>query len=243
MRGQVIDRAAYTIARTPDDPSYYHGNQLVLPAPPRAGEVGLWTRRFAEEIGADPQIRHVSLRWDGVAGDPGARVELEAAGFVLETDQVMTAGAIVAPPAVGVELRPLDARELPATAELAFLDGTVHDDAYRAFLMRRAAWQQLLVASGRAMWWGAFDGDALVGSLGLVALGGRSRYQDVQTRASHRRRGIASALLAAAAAALLEAGELVIVVAPESEAARVYARVGFTPVERVVSACRAPQPG
>jgi hypothetical protein len=26
-RGQVIDRGAYVVARTPDDPGYYHGNR------------------------------------------------------------------------------------------------------------------------------------------------------------------------------------------------------------------------
>jgi hypothetical protein len=38
------------------------------------------------------------------------------------------------------------------------------------------------------------------------------------------------------------ASELIIVVAPDSDASRVYARVGFTPIERVVSACRLPLP-
>src|SRR5687767_13583750 len=90
MRGQVIDRGDYLVAITPDDPGYRYGNLLVLRGPPRAGEVATWTRRFADEVGRDPAIKHVTLRWDGISGDAGARDELVAAGFEIDTDQVMT---------------------------------------------------------------------------------------------------------------------------------------------------------
>jgi GNAT superfamily N-acetyltransferase len=237
-RGQVIDRDDYFVVRTPDDPSYYFGNLLVLPAAPQVGEVAYWTRKFASELGSDPAIKHVALRWDGIHGDTGATDELVAAGFTVEVLQVMTATSVQAAP-VDVELRPLDARELPATAELEYAIGDRHDDVFRRFLHRRATWKQTLVASGLATFWGAFDDGTLVASLGLVSLGTRARYQDVQTAASHRKRGIASALLAIAAKDVT-ASELVIVAEPDSTAARVYGRVGFRTVERVGSACRYP---
>lgn len=246
-RGSVTDRDDYTVVITPDDPTYYMGNQLVLPAAPQVGEVAYWTRKFAAELGADPEIRHVALCWDGIAGDVGARDELVAAGFVIAMRVVMTAprSALVAPaPSTLFEVRPLAVREMQATAELAFAIGDHHDETMRTFLARRAAWQQQLVGTGRAMWWGAFDraSGELVGSLGLVALGERARYQDVQTAASHRQRGIASALLGAAATALLPSVEtLVIVAEPESAAQRVYTRAGFHVIETVAEACRYPR--
>lgn len=240
MRGVVTDRDDYTVVATPDDPAYFFGNQLVLPAAPQLGEVAYWTRRFATELGGDPSIRHVALRWDGTAGDVGARGELEAAGFAIDTNVVMSASRIAAPSTL-FEVRPLAVREMPATGELAFAIGDHHDETMRAFLARRAAWQQSLVGTGRAMWWGAFDKDALVGSLGIVALGARARYQDVQTAVAYRQRGIASALLAAAANALLPSvTQLIIVAELGSAAQRVYTRAGFVVVETVASACRAP---
>ena len=237
-RGRVIDREGYLVVITPDDPSYYLGNLLVLPAAPQVGEVAYWTRKFATELGGDPAIRHVALRWDGIHGDTGATAELTAAGFTVEVLQVMTARAITATP-VDVELRVLEASELPATAELEYAIGDRHDDSFRRFLHRRAAWKQRLVSGGGAMFWGAFDGLSLVASLGLVPLGPVARYQDVQTAVSHRGRGIASALLVAAANAS-RASDLVIVAEPASAAARVYEHVGFQTVERVGSACRTP---
>ncbi|HVK89327.1 MAG TPA: GNAT family N-acetyltransferase, partial [Kofleriaceae bacterium] len=72
-----------------------------------------------------------------------------------------------------------------------------------------------------------------------VPLGARARYQDVQTAASHRKRGIAGALLAAAAAKVPSA-ELVIIAELGSAAERVYQRVGFRAIEHIASAVRRP---
>ncbi len=243
-RGVVTDREDYLVVTT-DDPTYYHGNMLVLPAAPQVGEVAYWSRKFAQEdgLGRDPAIRHVTLRWDGIAGDVGAAEELAAAGFTVEVTQVMSARTVTAP-RIELEVRPLATAEVTLTAELEYRDADRHDDIHRQFLLRRAIWKQSLVATGRAVWFGAFDRGDLVGSLGLVALGSRARYQDVQTAATHRKRGIASALLAAAARQVLPTIEqLVIVAEPGSDAARVYERAGFRTIERTASACKYPKLG
>jgi ribosomal protein S18 acetylase RimI-like enzyme len=108
---------------------------------------------------------------------------------------------------------------------------------------------------GIAKFFGAFDpagrcesgplhsGDAtLVASLGIVRVVDVGRYQDVQTSPAYRKRGLARALLATAAQAAIAGGaeRVVIVVEPDSPAARLYARAGFREIERTTSACRMP---
>src|SRR6185503_7924506 len=83
LRGRIVDRGDFLAVTTPDDPGYYYGNLIVLPAAPQIGEVAFWMRRFAEEF-KDPAIQHVTLVWDGIAGEVGAREELTAAGFTIE---------------------------------------------------------------------------------------------------------------------------------------------------------------
>lgn len=235
--GSVVDRGDYLVVKS-HDPTYYLGNILVLAAPPQVGEVAYWTRRFDEEFRAEPGVRHVAFRWDGSAGDPGARGELAAAGFTIEDHWVMSADA-VAPGSTTLPIRPLHPTEMQAVADLGFAISDDHSDTYRHFLNRRANWKADLVEAKLATFWGAFDGDALVGSLGLAKLGTVGRYQDVQTATTHRKRGIASTLLGAAAAAL-RVEEYVIVAEPESDASRIYTRAGFTVIERMVSAFSAP---
>jgi GNAT superfamily N-acetyltransferase len=235
--GTITDRGDYLVVRT-NDPSYYFGNILVLAAPPQVGEVAYWTRRFADEFRPYPGVRHVAFRWDGSGGDPGARDELRAAGFTIEDHWVM-ATERVAPAETSYPIRALGPGEMQAAADLGFAISDDHSDTYRHFLNRRAAWKADLVIAKLATFWGAFDGDELVGSLGLVPLDRVARYQDVQTAATHRKRGIASALLATAAAAV-DVDRYVIVAEPESDASRIYTRAGFTVIERMVSAFSAP---
>jgi GNAT superfamily N-acetyltransferase len=238
-RSRVTDRGDYLVVETPDNPGYYDGNVLVLPAPPQVGEVAYWTRRFTDELGKNPAIKHVGLWWDGVTGDAGASAELHAAGFKILTSQVMVATEVNAPPA-DLPVRPLTADEVLATADLAYTIGDRHDEIYRTFLDRRATWHRNLVSRDLARFWGAFDGDTLVASLGLVWLGELARYQDVQTLPAYRRRGLAAALLAESArvAFARQIERLVIIAEPGSQAEQLYTRVGFQTVERVASARR-----
>ncbi len=250
MRGRVTDRDDYIVVETPDNPGFYDGNVLVLPAPPQVGEVTYWTRRFGDELGKNPAIKHVSLWWDGTNGDEGAGAELRTAGFTLMSNQVMVAerGARAGEqPATystaasdGLVTRVLTPDEVLATADLAYTLGDRHDDSYRLFLDRRAAWHSDLVTRGLAAFWGALDSDLLVASLGLVWLGKLARYQDVQTLPSHRRRGLAGSLLTLSSREAFTRGaeRVVIIAEPDSEAARVYARLGFRTVERTVNARR-----
>jgi len=228
-RGRITDRGDYLVVETPDDPGYYYGNLLVMPAPPQVGEVAFWTRRFHDHF---PDAEHVMLWWDGIRGDAGAESDLVAAGFTLDRSVVMVADAIAAAPAA-LPLRELVPDEI--TEELAWTLADRHDEPYRQFLQRRAAWQRTLVARGTGKFWGAFDGARLVASLGLVELGPLGRYQDVQTLPAYRGRGLASALLHAAARAA--SVERVVVMAARAD---LYERAGFRIIERTVSACRYP---
>jgi GNAT superfamily N-acetyltransferase len=236
-RGTVTDRGDYIVVETADDPGYYYGNLLVLPAAPQVGEVAYWTRRFADELGKKPGIDHVTFWWDGVGGDAGATDELAAADFTIERSIVMTADAI-ADATSPWPIRTLLPDEVLATAEIAYAIGDRHDESYRAFLQRRAAWDRELVARGVAAFYAAFNGAQPIASLGLVRLGALARFQDVQTLAPYRRHGVASALLAAAAVDARE--RLVILAQADSTGERVYSRAGFRAVERTASACRYP---
>ncbi len=237
---RIVDKGDYVVVETPDDPGYFFGNLLALPAAPQVGEVAYWMRRFAEELGGKPAIKHVTLIWDDPTGATGATDELVAAGFKVEVNAVMTGAPPLVAPTPVLPLRPLTPTEVrDALPDLGWTMGDRHDETYRSFLARRATWHASLVERGLARFWGAIDPvDGIVASLGLVPLGPHHRYQDVQTVPTHRNRGLAAALLVAAAA---EATTPVVIVAePTGAAARVYARVGLRTVEHVGSACRWP---
>lgn len=244
--GVVDDRGDHRVVTTAAQPHFYWGNFLVVPAPIAPNDVDGWIER-ARAVAA-PGVAHVALcldAVDGVIGPPATVDALTAAGFTLETLIAMTArGPVVAaapPPGVAIRrfasdddwqaMRALALAVEPDTPGYAdYLDGWIPS--------RRAA-----AAVDRVRWWGAFEGDALVASAGVVPLGAIARYQDVMTHPAHRRRGLASAVLAAIDTDERARGAetLVLVVGADNAPARAaYRKLGFVDGDRAVQALRPP---
>jgi GNAT superfamily N-acetyltransferase len=230
----VDDTGAYVVARTPANPGFWWGNFLLYRTPFAPGDVKLRLDDFRREF---PDAQHVAFGVDGTDGEVGAEDELAAAGFTVERNVVMTAEQVVPPqrPNERSTYRFLtsdnDWEQLYhlslACAEMAV------DAAYEEFTRRRVEIQRAMVEAGDGKWFGAFDGDRLQSSLGLVFDGnGLARFQTVQTAPDDRGQGLAGTLVHHAATyGLGKAQTLVIVADPDYLAIRIYRAVGFADAE------------
>ena len=96
-------------------------------------------------------------------------------------------------------------------------------------------------AAGLGHWYGAFIGADLVADLGIYRDERVARFQAVETRFEHRRRGICGTLIYRAARHFDDRFGIdtyVIVADPDALAARVYKSVGFELTERQFSLYR-----
>lgn len=225
---EIVDRGTHLVVRTPDNPTYYWGNCLVLPSAPAAAEVSGWVEEHRREFDA----AHVTL---GIDTSTGRDLKpLAKAGFAVDTVQVMVADEVLPPPYPASDLT---ARRLSGSSDWEQLvDLTLageEDDAHltRDFVTRRVdAWRRL-VEAGHGHWWGAFVDDELASGLGIFRAGeGLARYQSVKTRPDARGRGLCGTLVHHAgvdALATLDATTLVMCADPTYAAIRIYRSVGF----------------
>jgi len=239
--GAVTDHGDHLVVRTEANPTFWWGNYVLVPTAARADEVDHWVARFEEEF---PDAHHRAVGFAQPGGDTDAWAERgwEVEGDVdLATTEVPVGGDVPD----GIRTRPLEGDD--DWAQSATVGAGDTEEAQRegrlVFEQRRVAAQRGLVESGRARWFGAFDGDRLVARLGIVRLGGLARYQDVVTLESHRRRGLAGALVRAAGEWAFEdpaVGRLVIVAEDGGPAIGLYQRAGFVEVARHVGVSRPP---
>ena len=241
----VDDRGTHLRVRTPHNPTYWWGNFLLLPAPPRdAAEAQDWLDTFEGEL---PGARH---RTFGVDGTDGTTADLAAfAGLGLDTDAstVMTATEVHEPPRpnTAATYRPLVSDDDWAQ-QVELSRAGEHPDHYGLdFARARAASDRGLVAAGNGAWWGAFEGGRLLSSMGLfTASEGLARFQTVKTHPDARGRGLAGTLVHRVSRYGFEelgARALVMVADPDYLAIRIYRAVGFTDSERQLQAERKPR--
>jgi GNAT superfamily N-acetyltransferase len=121
-------------------------------------------------------------------------------------------------------------------------DAVYAEDSYRPFIARRFEDYRRLVAEGRGAWHGAFIGGRLAADCGLFREGETGRYQYVLTHPEHRRRGVAATLVQRVGDAALGAGLVrrLVISAADEAVARIYASVGFEPLERCAALILAP---
>lgn len=234
------DRGDHVVKRTPSMPDFWDGNAVILRDQGLGVSEGL--TRFAA---AFPDASHISLCWDGPTpmGAQLTDTDLEPdISHVLKLDAPMAK----APHVPNIQFRPfLRPEDWEQSLDLALEIGVEEGfdpTPHRPYLHRRIAGRRQQVDAGLGLWFGGFDGDLLVGQLGLFLDQTLARYQDVETRKGHRRRGIARRLLSMAHLWQLDRAPdatLVILVDPDSAAERLYRRVGFQRVETLVALGRA----
>lgn len=239
---QVTDYGDHLSITTPENPSFYWGNFLLLASAPPAGEAPRWLNRFAA---LHPQARHVAV---GVDTSPGTEPDLSglhAAGLTTERSVVLTSQSVHPPrrPSDHATIRPLTSNaDWAQQIELTMVGESSSYDL--PFASGRAAEHRAMVQAGHGAWWGAFVGDRLLSSLGLFrAERDLARFQSVKTHPDARNQGLAGTLLHTASQygfTQLGATRLVIVADPDYLAIDLYRSVGFADAEDQWQAIREP---
>ncbi len=237
----VEDRGDHLVVRTPAEPDFWSGNEVIRLTPPEAPEA-----EEARVRAAFPDAAHLRIAWDDPDLDPGPlRAPWAARGAEVEVDDVLVREG--APPARGPPegyglrlLDPASDEDWEGAVRLALLVGLEEGfaaDAHLPYLRRRFSGRRALARAGALRWWAAVRDGAVVAQMGLVEDGRLARFQHVDTHPAHRRRGLCAALLAHVGAAA-RSPTLVIVAKAGGDAGRIYRRAGFALRERSVAVQR-----
>jgi len=245
-RARVETHELGWVLRTPDEPDFWYGNQLILKGDPPAPDLAI--AAFRE---AFPKAEHVTLSWDSPERSLAADLDnLAERGVIIEQDDVLS---LEAPPTNakvphGFQLREVESdRDWAKVADLKVEIGVEEgyaEEGYHAFIRGRCAGWRKAIAAGEGAWFGAFEGETLAADLGLFTDGLIARFQSVETAAAYRRRGLCSALVVYALnwlAAHAPQAHPVIVAEADGDAGRLYRRLGFALTERQTSALLRPE--
>ena len=230
----VDEHADHLVVRTPANPTYAWGNFVMVTDPACVDDASRWAAVFAHSF---PDAGHRAVGLPTNPTDVGAWAAL---GLEIEHEDVLVRDAPVDPRPLpeGYVVRPLSSDgdwEQSHALRLADLTEEQRSEPGRvAYEGGSTEARRRLVDSGNAVFLGAFAGDELAADQGILDCGaGVARYQDVITKASHRRRGLTSHLLGEAAAWAADRGvHAWVILADAGEApSRLYQKLGFRPTQ------------
>ncbi len=235
---RLIDHGDYWVQETPAEPDFWMGNQLILKHTDIdvASAEAAFTAHF-------PDAKHRAMVWDvpGLVASEAAP-PFEAVGYERDVCDALTLTGEISPaePPKGITLRPLLSeadwgQALALSLEIGVEEGHPAD-SHIGYLQRRSAGRRQQVARDLGQWFGAFEGDLLVAQMGIFHDAAVARYQHVETRQSHRRRGICAALLRHCCFWALDRAPHatpVIVADADGDAGRLYRRMGFAHTETI----------
>jgi ribosomal protein S18 acetylase RimI-like enzyme len=244
ISGSVLeDRGDHIVVTTPDNPTFYWGNFVLLAAPPaHAADARQWLGVFES---AHPAAAHRTFGIDGTSGTADDASPFVDLGLDVDVASVMTAASVHEParPNRDATYRPLhNDADWEQQVELTMAGEAA---AYSLeFSTGRARQHRALADAGHGQYWGAFEDGRLLSSMGLFrASPGLARFQTVKTHPDARGRGLAGTLvheISRFGFADLGAETLVMVANPDYLAIRVYRSVGFTDSEVQVGVERYP---
>lgn len=241
----VEDRGDHVVVRTPDNPTYWWGNFLLLDRVPQPGEHEQWLDRF---VATFPEARHRAVGVDGTVGKAGDLAGFADIGLDVEASTVMTATSVHRPPRPNDEA---EYRRLTSDDDWAqclrlrlVANGETGDRSAEVFEARRVGTDRATSEAGTGAWFGAFLDTQLVSQMGLGAAGeALARFRLVETDPAFRGRGLAGTLVHLVSEYgfnELGAGTLVMVADPDDGAVRIYRSVGFEDTETQLQADRGP---
>ncbi|MET3960144.1 GNAT superfamily N-acetyltransferase [Marmoricola sp. OAE513] len=233
---QIVDHGDHLQVTSPDNPTYYWGNFVLVTDRDAVDDPQRWLDVFEAEF---PDAEHRAIGLVAAPEDLGAWHALTL--FLEPAEVLVTADPIgPGPLADGYEVRPLttedDWGQSTRMRQLAFPD---QDEFEETNTRSRVE----VSRTGAVTWFGAFADGALAAELGIADCGdGVARYQSVLTHPDHRRRGLTRHLLAVAAEHARSRGatDLVIVADGDSDAGRLYRRAGFVLDDTMYEVSRVP---
>ncbi len=240
----VHDHGDHRLLVTPECPDYWEGNCLLLDEPPATPDdrPAVWANalarwRYALASTSLAATRHPMVRWESTDARPIAPALLpRGAAHAQDTVHVLNGWRKPTRPVPAVACRPASSDD-DWQAIVEMVRGAAHEERYVEYVRWSYAKARKAFARAASTWWMAEYRGEVVGSLGLFRGDGIARFQELETRETHRGRGIASLLIGRALAERPAADATPVYIVAETGAApeRLYRSLGFAPVSWVHS--------
>lgn len=240
----VEDHGDHIVIKTPANPTWRWGNLMLFPHPPQPTDLVRWNELFDHHF--DVENEHRLFVWDTIDGDKGAAETFVENGFQFTREPMLGALDLQLPEQHNRQIETHVIRsdqEWESVIQLNVESFAAENLAYQDYVERKFRLYRNMVEAERGFWMGAWLENKLLASCGVFHNGHITRYQEVVTREENRNFGICTKLVFDAfthGRSLSFPNQTLIAVDLDSQAERIYRRLGFHDLEMTCAVRRSP---
>lgn len=242
VSGNIEEKDKYFVVRTPSRPDFYWGNYLLY-------KYGIGHKinadeaidNFIEEFGPYDDTGYTAITFDDYSSAENLVEAFEERGFLSLKNKVLCTDTISKNDKVREEanIRPLESdRDWEMALDVHFEENWPYgtDEQQRQFLKEEQDDFRKIVSAGLGKRYGLFQGDFLMGELGVYWEDGLARFNNVATHKDYRRQGVCSNLVYAVSKIMIDQGitRLVMEADEDYHAAQIYESLGFSVFEKII---------
>ncbi len=246
-RGSIEECPGYLVVRTPESPTFWFGNYILVRDRLESGSLPLWESRFASAFG--PECGHRLFIVDTPDGNPGPVEDFREAGYDLDLTRSMVfrvpsagwrAESVPRPELLPEELDDAGMEELLAIA-IETQESDPKPGVNMDFLCNQSRLHRNLVRMDTAKCFALRIEGRLAASVLYIIAGREALIENVQTIPMYRRQGLCRTLLLRSMERLVARGIGLFALEPvDSYAEMVYRRLGFTEGDYLCDVLRHP---
>lgn len=246
---EVHSREDYLVVKTPRNPKYISANFVLFKDAPDASALERWPLIFEKEFENDVDIKHVKLVWDGISDQRKIIGPFLKSGFELEHYRTLVSNESLIKPNIHqkLEVKIISEHEewvsIVEDQKLLRPEGLC-EDYYKEFSMQLMEDYKSIVNSSKSIWFGAFIGSTIVGSVGLLWSDKLIGFQRVVVKKDFQKQGICKTMLYYVSqwvSKKLRNRNFVILAEKDSLAEYIYQSLGFEIKEELMAVYRYPE--
>lgn len=244
---EIYPRQNYLVVKTPRNPKYISANFILFKHPPNETDIEKWPLIFQKEFN-NTNINHIKLAWDYSASDYHLPIPLLKDGFELEHYRTLIANGLLTNNKIkqDIEVRIIsNEKEWVSVVEdqMLFRPEGLEEDYYKEFSQQLMSDYKSMIQSEKSIWFGAFMGPKMIGSLGLLWSDTMIAFQRVLVKPDFRMQGVCKIMVNHVlkwALNSLKAKSIVILAEKDSIAEYIYQSLGFQIEEELLAIYRYP---
>lgn len=245
---EVISRDDYIVIKTPSNKKYISANFILFKNPPTESSLKEWPSIFQKEF-AKENMNHIKLEWDNALRNDYVIEKFIKGGFELEHYETLTLGKLVQPKFLNnqIVVQEID-YEYDWTKviedQMLFKPDSLSTEYYKDFSEKLMDAYHMLITKKLCEWFGAYIGNKLVGSLGILWSNELAGFQRMVVAPENRNQGVCSTLIYTVTDWILnnlKVDHIVIWSEKNSSASKIYDSCGYRFQEDLLAFTKYPE--